>query len=156
MHESRTAQIGIILFVASVGFAFLWWLSAGAMFLSWFWDKQISALFYAILMASPSVALAVAGCWFYVSGRKAFWKSNLKQKRLLAFLGLALMFLGGIFGAFYWAMAVYRANLLQPVGGDPLIRYLSSNSPYFILFALWIMSGLLVFADAVETFFSKT
>ena len=148
MHESRTAQIGIILFVASVGFAFLWWLSVGSLLLSWYWDKQISTLVYAIVMASPSVALAVAGFWFYVSGRKVFWKSNLRQKRLLALIGLALMLVGGLFGAFYWARA-------RAVGGDLLIRYLSSSSPYFILFALWIISGLLVFADAVETFFSK-
>jgi len=156
MHESRTAQMGIILFVASVGFAFLWWLLLGNFVISWYWSRQISALVYAILMASPSVALAVAGCWFYISGRRAFWKSNLKQKRLLAFLGLALMLVGGLFGAFYWEMAVYRANLLRPVVGDQLILYLSSISPYFILFALWIISGLLVFADAVESFFSKT
>jgi len=155
MQGSRTTQLGIILFLASVGFAFPWWLLVGHFVLSWYWSKQISALVYAVLMVSPSVALAVAGCGLYVLGRKAFWKSNLRQKRLLAFLGLALMVLGGILGAFYWAMAVYRANLLRSTGGDPLIRYLSSNSPYFILFALWIISGLLMFADAVETLFSK-
>jgi len=155
MQGGRKTQVGIILFVASVGFAFLWWFSVGHLFLSWYWSDQISALVYAILMVSPSVALAVAGFVLYVVGRKEFWKSNLRQKRLLAFLGLALMLLGGFFGAWYWAMAVYRANLLRPAGGDPLVRYLSSNSPYFVLFALWLISGLLMFADAVETFFSK-
>jgi len=156
MQRGRKTQVGIILFVASVGFAFLWSFSVGHLFLSWYWSNQISALVYAILMVGPSVALAAAGCGLYILGRKAFWKSDLRQKQLLAFLGLALMVLGGIFGAFYWEMAVYRANLLRSAGGDPLIRYLSNTSPYFILFALWIISGLLVFADAVETFFSKT
>jgi len=151
MQSSRKTHVGIILFVASVCFAFLWSFSVGHLFLSWYRSDQISALLYAILMVSPSVALAVAGFVSYVVGRKEFWKSNLRQKRLLAFLGLALMLLGGFFGA----RAVYGANLLRPTSGDPLVRYLSSNSPYFILLALWFISGLLMFADAVETFLSK-
>jgi len=156
MQGSRATKLGIILFVASVGFTFLWWFLVGHLFLSWYWDNQISALVYAILMVSPSVALAVAGCGLYVFGRRPFWKSNLRRKGLLAFLGLALMLLGGFFGAWCWAMGVYRADLVRPADGDPLIGYLSSISPYFVLFALWVISGLLMFADAVDAFFSKT
>jgi len=153
MNANRKAQLGIILAVASVGSTFLWWFSTGDLFLSWYWSYQISALTFAILSVSLPVALAIVGVTTYIAGRKAFWNSNKRQKRLLAFLGLALMLLGGFFGAWHWAMATYRANLLQPVGGNALVYYLSTNSPYFVLFGLWFVSGLLTFADAVDSFF---
>jgi len=152
MDASKKAQVGMILVIASVGSAFLWWFSTGHLFLSWYGTYQISALTFAILSVSLPVALTIAGLAAYVAGRKAFWNSNQRQKRLLAFLGLAFMLLGGFFGAWYWATATYRANLLQSVGRSALVNYLSTNSPYFALFALWFVSGLLTFADAVDSF----
>ncbi len=153
MDASKKAQVGIILAIASVGSAFLWWYSTEHLFLSWYRAHQISALIFAILSVSLPAALAIAGFATYVAGRKAFWNANQRPKRLLAFLGLAFMLLGGFFGAWYWTTAAYRTNLLQPMTGSPLVYYLSTNSPYFILFALWFVSGLLTFADAVDSFF---
>ena len=153
MDANRKAQLGLIFAMASVGSAFLWWFATGQLFLSWYWSYQISALTFAILSVSLPVALAIVGIAAYMAERKVFWNSNMRQKRLLVFLGLAFMLLGGFFGAWYWAMAVYRAALLQPMGGSPLVYYLSTNSPYFVLFGLWFISGLLTFADAVDRLF---
>lgn len=153
MDANKKAKVGIILAIASVGSAFLWWFSTGQLFLSWYRSYQISALIFAVISVSLPVALAIVGVATYIAGRKAFWNSNQRQKRLLAFLGLAFMLLGSFFGAWYWATAAYRANLLQPVSGSPLVYYLSTNSPYFVLFGLWFLSGLLTFADALDSFF---
>ena len=156
MDGNKKAQVGIILAIVSVGSAFLWWYSTENLFLSWYSLHLISALAFAIVSVSLPVVLAIAGSAAYIAGRRAFWNSNQRDKRLLAFLGLVFMLLGGFFGAWYWTVASYRANSPQPEGSTLLVYYLSNNSPYFVLFALWFVSGLLMFADAVESFFSKT
>lgn len=150
MQRVRISQIGIILTVVGVGFAFLWWYSVGYLFLDWYWSFRPSALTYAVLMASPPIALTISGFALYVAGRKAFCATVHRWKGLLGLLGLALMIAGGFFVTWFWAYAAYAANKLGQPYSQPLSYYLAANSPYFILFALWIASGLLTFADAVE------
>jgi hypothetical protein len=72
-------------------------------------------------------------------------------KRLLAVLGLALMFVGGFFVAYTWSISVYAADNSQ----QSLTYYLANNSPYFVLFVLWFMTGLLLFADSLEAYWKK-
>lgn len=156
MDAGKRAHFGLVLAVASVGSAFLWWYATEHLFMSWYSSYQISALAFAILSVSLPVGLAIVGLAAYIAGRRAFWNSNQRGKRLLAFLGLMSMLLGGFFGAWYWAVAVHRANMSQPEGGNLLVQYLGNNSPYFVLFVLWFVSGLLMFADAVDSFFSKS
>jgi len=154
MQATRMAKVGTILVVVSVGFAILWWYSAGYLFLDWYWSYQISALTFAVLMASPSAALSIAGLVLYVAGRKIFWNSQHIPKVLLIFVGLALMLVGGFFTAWHWAFATYAAGKLGPPYDKPLNYYLGTSSPYFILFALWILSGLVMFADAADALLS--
>ncbi|HKZ94352.1 MAG TPA: hypothetical protein VJ249_07220 [Candidatus Bathyarchaeia archaeon] len=154
MQQSKMAQLGVVLFFVGVGSTFVWWYSIGYLFLGWYWAYQISALTFAALMVSPSVVLTIAGLVLYITGRKTFWKSE-RPKGLLAFLGLVLMVIGGFFGAWYWAFADYAARKLLPPYNEPLVYYLGTNSPYFVLFALWIFSGLLIFADSIEAMLAK-
>lgn len=156
MGASKKAHVGIVLAVMSVGSAFLWWYSTGYLFMSWYSSYQISALAFAILSVSLPFGLAIAGSAAYIAGRRTFWNSNQRRKQLLAFLGLALMLLGGFFGAWYLAVAAHRASTPQLEGNNLLVHFLSNNSPYFVLFALWFVSGLLMFADAVDSCFSKS
>lgn len=150
MQRDRMSQIGLLLTIVGVGFVFLWWYSIGYLFLDWYWSYRISALTLAALMAGPPAALAFAGFALYVVGRRAFWTAVHRPKRLLAVFGLALMAAGGFFVAWFWAFSAYAANKLGPPYEKPLSYYLATSSPYFILFALWVLSGLLIFADAVE------
>jgi len=150
MQRNRMAQIGVLLTVVGVGFVFLWWYSIGYLFLDWYWSYRISALTFAVLMAGPPAALTLAGFALYVVGRRAFWAMSNRPKGLLAIVGLALMVAGGFFITWFWAFSAYAANKLGPPYDKPLSYYLATSSPYFILFALWILSGLLIFADAVE------
>src|SRR3989337_4544891 len=99
-------------------------------------------------MVSPSVVLTIGGVGLLLSWRYQFWKSE-RPKGLVGFLGLVLMVIGGFFGAWYWAFADYAARKLLPPYNEPLVYYLGTNSPYFVLFALWIFSGLLIFADPI-------
>ncbi len=151
MEPSKKARIGIALAIAGVALAFLWWYSVGYLFLAWYWSYQISALVFAALAVAPSVALAVVGLAGYSVGRRDFWKVYSKRKALFAVLGLVLMFVGGFFVAYIWSMSVYGADKSL----QPLAYYLVNNSPYFILFVLWFMTGLLVFADSLEAFWRK-
>jgi len=150
MKANRTTQVGTILIVASVGLAFLWWYTLGYVFLGWHRSNQISSLIYAVLMVSLPTVFVVIGLIMYVAGRRTFWNSAKRRKGLLALLGLALMTVGGFLGAWYWASAVYAASKLLPPYNRPVEYYLGMNSPYFVLFALWILSGLFLFADAIE------
>jgi len=146
MQPTNKARIGIALAIAGVTLAFVWWYSAGNLFQVWYQSHQISALVFAALAVMPSVVLAVVSLIGYGVGRKDFWRTYSKRKALLAVLGLGFMFVGGFFVAYTWSISVYGANhSLQP-----LTYYLANNSPYFILFALWFMTGLLVFADSLE------
>ncbi len=156
MDADRKAQAGIILATVSVGSALLWWYSTEDLFLSWYLARHISPLAFAVLSVSLPVVLAIVGSAAYIAGRRAFWSSNPRSKRLLAFLGLVFMLLGGFFGAWYWSVAAFRADMSLPEGSNLLVHYLGNNSPYFVLFALWFVSGLLMFADALDSFFSKT
>lgn len=150
MKSAKMAGIGMILMVAGVAFAFVWWYSAGYMFLEWYWSYQISALLFATLAVAPSIALIIAGLTSYVVGRGAFWKLRQRRKGFLAIMGLALMFVGGFFIAWIYAFSVYAADKLEPPYAKPPTYYLFSNSPYIVLFILWFVAGLLVFADAIE------
>lgn len=144
------SQIGIVLTVVGVGFVFLWWYSIGYLFLDWYWSYRISALMLAVLMAGPPAALTLAGFALYVVGRRAFWAVAHRPKGFLAFVGLALMAGGGFFVTWFWAFSAYATNKLGSPYDRPLSYYLATSSPYLILFSLWILSGLLIFADAVE------
>jgi len=146
MEPLRKAKIGIALAIAGVALAFVWWYSAGNLFQVWYQSHRISALVFAALAVAPSVILAVVGLVGYAAGRKEFWKIYSKRKALLAVLGLALMFVGGFFVAYTWSMSVYGANNSM----QPLTYYLGNYSPYFILFVLWSITGLIVFADSLE------
>jgi hypothetical protein len=150
MQRGRISQIGILLITIGLAFVFLWWYSIGYLFLGWFWSYRVSALTLAALMAGPPAALTLAGFVFYAIGRKAFWAIAHQKKGLLALLGLALMVGGGFFVSWFWAFSAYAANKLGSPYSLPLSYYLATNSPYFILFALWILSGLLIFADAID------
>lgn len=146
MQRAKKARIGIALAIAGVTLAFVWWYSAGNLFQVWYQSHQISALVFAALAVAPSVVLAVAGLIGYGVDRKGFWKVYSNRKTLLAVLGLGFMFVGGFFVAYTWSISVYATNhSLQP-----LTYYLANNSPYFALFVLWFMTGLLVFADSLE------
>jgi len=146
MEPLKKAKIGIALAIAGVVLAFAWWYSAGNLFQTWYQSHRISALVFAALAVAPSVVLAIVGLAGYAAGRKEFWKIYSKRKALLAVLGLVLMFAGGFFVAYTWSMSVYGANTSM----QPLTYYLANNSPYFILFVLWFITGLLVFADSLE------
>jgi hypothetical protein len=147
----KKAQIGIALAMAGVVLAFVWWYSAGSLFQVWYQSHQISALAFATLAAAPSVVLTVVGLVGYSVGRKDFWKIYSRRKALLAVLGLAVMSLGGFFFGFAWVTSEQRAFMSM----QPLAQHLANNSPYFILFALWFMTGLLVFADSLEAYWRK-
>lgn len=155
MKAGRMAQVGTILIVVSVGLAFLWWYTVGYVFLDWHRSHQISSLIYAVLMVSLPTVFVVVGLIMYVAGRRTFWNSATRRKGLLALLGLALMTVGGFLGAWYWASAVYAASKLGPPYNRPVEYYVATNSPYFVLFALWILSGLFLFADAIEAVLTK-
>jgi len=155
MQSPRKARIGIPLMVAGVASAFVWWYSAGYVFLAWYWSYQISALVFAALAVAPSIVLTVVGFASYSAGRRAFWRPYSRRKGLLAYLGLVFMFVGGFFLAYIWTFSVYAANKPQPPYAKPLTYYLSNNSPYFMLFALWLITGLLVFADALEAYWRR-
>jgi len=151
MEPLKKAKIGIALAIAGVVLAFAWWYSAGNLFQTWYQSHQISALVFAALEVAPSVVLAVVGLAGYSVGRKDFWKIYSGRKALLAILGLVLMFVGGFFVAYTWSMSAYEANnSVQPV-----TYYLGNNSPYFILFVLWSITGLIVFADSLEAHWRK-
>lgn len=150
MQRDRMSQIGILLIVVGVGFVFLWWYFTGYVFLDWYSSSRISALTLSVLMASPPAGLTFVGFVLYVVGRRAFWAAAHRPKALLAVVGLALMAGGGFLVAWFWAFSAYAANKLGPPYDKPLSYYLATGSPYFILFALWILSGLLIFADAIE------
>ena len=155
MQSVKLARAGIVFLVIGGVLAFVWWYSAGHVFLAWYWSYQISALMFAILMVAPPIALSIAGLASYVAGRNAFWKSQQRGKGFLAILSLAYMFVGGFFFAWTWAFSVYGANKLQPPYAQPLTHYLVNNLPYFTLFALWFAAGLLVLADAVEAHWKR-
>ncbi len=149
-QRAQVSKIGIVLSLAAVGFAFLWWYLVGSLFSDWYLSFQPSELIYATLMAGPPIALTVSGFALYVAGRKAFWTPSHRWKGMLVLLGLALMIAGGFFVTWFWAYAVYAADRLGQPHSQPLSYYLAANSPYFILFVLWIATGLLTFADAIE------
>jgi hypothetical protein len=151
MQPVKKARIGLALALAGVALAFLLWYSVGYLYLAWYRSRQISALAFATLVVAPSVVLAVVGLVGYSVGRRDFWKMYLRGKRLLAVLGLALMFVGGFFVAYTWSISVYAADNSQ----QSLTYYLANNSPYFVLFVLWFMTGLLVFADSLEAYWKK-
>jgi hypothetical protein len=151
MQPVKKARIGLALALAGVALAFLLWYSVGYLYLAWYRSRQISALAFATLVVAPSVVLAVVGLVGYSVGRRDFWKMYLIGKRLLAVLGLALMFVGGFFVAYTWSISVYAADNSQ----QSLTYYLANNSPYFVLFVLWFMTGLLVFADSLEAYWKK-
>jgi len=155
MHAARTTHVATILTIISVGFAFLWWYSIGYLFPDLHLSYQISALTFALLMAGPSVASAIAGLVLYVVSRKKFWHVGQQPRGLYAFMGLALMLIGGFLGVWYLAYAAYATRQPQPPYDQPLVYYLSINSPYFILFTLWIVSGLLMFADSLDALLTK-
>jgi len=155
MQPVKKARVGIALTIAGVALAFLWWYSVGYLLLAWYWSYQISALVFAALAVAPSVALAVVGLAGYGAGRRDFWKMHSRRKGLLAVLGLALMFVGGFFVAYTWAMSVYAVSKSLPQYAKPLTYYLTNNSPYFILFVLWFITGLLVFADSLEAYWRR-
>ncbi len=148
MQPMKKARIGLGLAIAGVPLAFLWWYSVGSLFLVWYQSHLISALVLAALVAAPSVILAVVGLVGYSAGRRDFWKLRSGRKGLLTVLGLVLMFMGGFFVAYTWSIAAYGANKSL----QPLTYYLANNLPYFILFVLWFVIGLLVFADSLEAY----
>lgn len=150
MKPVRMAGIGMALIVVGVAFAFVWWYSAGYIFLEWYGSHQISALLFAVLAIAPSAVLVIAGLAMYVVGRNAFWKMYQRRKGYLAIIGLALMFVGGFFIAWIYAFSVYAADKIGPPYAKPPTYYLYNNSPYIVLFILWFIAGLLVFADAIE------
>lgn len=155
MQAIKKARIGIALVLVGVALAFLWWYSAGYLFLVWYRSYQISALMFAALSVAPSVVLTAVGLASYIMGRREFWKTRSKSKGLLAVLGLILMFVGGFFVAYAWTLSAYTAGRSLPQFAMPLTYYLASNSPYFILFVLWFMTGLLIFADSLEAYWQK-
>lgn len=155
MQRDRMSRIGVILIVVGVGFVFLWSYSIGYIFSNWYSSSRISALMFAMLMAGPPAALTLAGFALYVVGRRSFWAVAHRPKRVLAVLGLVLMVAGGFLITWYWASSAYAATKLGSPYDRPLAYYLATTSPYFVLFALWILSGLLIFADAVEAIFAS-
>jgi hypothetical protein len=150
MQRDRMSQIGVLLNVLGVGFVFLWWYLIGPSYPDMYGAYRISALTFAVLMAGPPAALTLAGFVLYVIGRRAFWAMPHPPKRFLTAAGLALMAAGGFFVTWFWAFSAYAANKLGPPYDRPLSYYLATSSPYFILFALWILSGFLIFADSIE------
>ena len=94
MRLQRTAKFGIILMACSAIVAFLWWYSMGYLFLMWYWSYQISYFTFSLLMASPLIALNVAGLALYFGDRKTFWKINRKPRVLSTVVGSILVFLG--------------------------------------------------------------
>jgi hypothetical protein len=142
-------QVGMTLIAFSIVAAFLWWYSAGYLFLIWYWSYQIPTLTFAILMVSPSIALTTAGLALYIGGRKGFWKMTRKPRVLLAVLGPILILLGGSLSWFYYSMSAYESTKHGPPWDKPLVYILADNSPYFVLFALWLISGVILLADAM-------
>ena len=155
MKSPRRARIGLVLIVIGVVSAFAWWYLTGYVFLTWYWSYQISALVFAALAVAPSIVLTVAGLASYGVSRKAFWAPYTRGKGLLAYLGLAFMFVGGFFLAYIYTLSVYAASKPEPQYAKPLTYYLANNAPYFVLFALWLITGLWVFADALETYWRR-
>lgn len=155
MRAMKKARIGIVLAIAAMALAFPWWYSVGYLLTVWYRSFHISALMFAALAAAPSVVLTVIGLSSYIMGRKDFWKTHSKRKGLLVVLGLVLMFVGGFFVAYAWTLSVYTAGRSLPQFARPLTYYLTNNSPYFILFVLWFMMGLLLFADSLEAYWQK-
>ncbi len=155
MQAIRKARTGIALVIIGVVLAFPWWYSVGYLFLVWYRSYQISAFVFAALAIAPSVVLTAVGLASYIIGRKEFWKTHSRRKGLLAVLGLVLMFVGGFFVAYAWTLSVYTAGRSLPQFARPLTYYLANNSPYFILFVLWFMTGLLIFADSLEAYWQK-
>jgi len=146
MESLKKAKIGIAFAIAGVVLAFVWWYSAGNLFQTWYQSHQISALLFAASAVAPSVVFAVIGLVGYGAGREDFWKIYSRRKALLAVLGLVLMSMGGFFIAYTYSMSAYETSKST----QPLTYYLANNSPYFILFVLWSITGLLLFADALE------
>jgi hypothetical protein len=140
VQATKKARIGITLIAVGIALAFLWWYSVGYVFLVWYQSYQISALMFAALAVAPSVILTAVGLVSYIMGRTEFWKTRSKRKRLLAFLGLILMFFGGFFVAYAWSLSSYAAGRSLQQSARPLTYYLANNSPYFILFVLWFMT----------------
>ena len=153
MRQGRIAQVGIILSAFSVIAAFLWWYSMGYLFLMLYWSYQISTLTFAILMVSPSTALTIAGLTLYIRDRKTFWKLEKKPRALLPVLGSILILSGSVLSWFYYSMSVYQSTKHGPQWNEPLGHILIDYSPYFVLFALWFISGAILLAD---TMFGKT
>src|SRR3989337_612567 len=54
---------------------------------------------------------------------------------------------------FHYSMALYESTKHGPPWDKPLGYILAENSPYFVLFALWLLSGVILLADAL---FMKT
>ena len=104
-------------------------------------------------MASPLIALNVAGLALYFGDRKTFWKINTKPRVLSTVVGSILVFLGGLLSWFHYSMALYESTKHGPPWDKPLGYILAENSPYFVLFALWLLSGVILLADAL---FMKT
>src|SRR3972149_8252602 len=120
MRSSGTAQVGIILTALSVIAAFLWWYSMGYLFLMWYWSYQISYFTFSLLMASPLIALNVAGLALYFGDRKTFWKINTKPRVLSTVVGSILVFLGGLLSWFHYSMALYESTKHGPPWDKPL------------------------------------
>jgi len=152
--DDKTAQIGIVLTILSFCFAFLLWFIVGAFFSSQhltFYDLPISEFAFYTIMCGPSIALTIAGLTLYIRGRREFWKAHreLNARLLLSFFGAPLIYLGAWFSWETYRASVYYSTKMGPPWDKPLGYYLALNSPYFILFAFWFISGVILLADAL-------
>ena len=149
MGSKRTGKFGIILMACSPIVAFLWWYSVGYLFLMWYWSYQISYFTFSLLMVSPLTALNVAGLALYFWKRKIFWEINRKPRVLSTVVGSILVFLGGLLSWFHYSMSLYASTKHGPPWDEPLGYILAEASPYFVLSALWLISGVILLADAL-------
>lgn len=153
MCPTRTGEFGIILMACSAIAAFLWWYTVGYLFLMWYWSYQISFFTFSLLMVSPLTALNVAGLAVYFKDRKTFWKISRRPMVLSTLIGAILVFLGGLLSWFHYSMSLYASTKHGPPWDEPLGYILAEASPYFVLSALWLISGVILLADAL---FMKT
>ena len=121
----------------------------GYLFLMWYLSYQIPYFTFSLLMVSPSAALDVAGLALYFRDRKTFWKINRKPRVLSAVIGSILVFLASLLSWFHYSMSLYASTKHGPPWNEPLGYILAEASPYFVLSALWLVSGVILLADAL-------
>lgn len=149
MQSERIGKIGMILTGLSPVAALLWWYSAGIVFLMWYLSYQITYMTFGVLMVGLSIVMTIVGLTMYIAGRRMSWQANKKQRAVLLIIGIGLVAAGSILVWYMYAMSVYGSLKYGHLQARSLDYYLAENSPYFVLSAFWVASGVTLLIDAV-------